>query len=111
MEFPNFPHSWDLGSFFIGCFFLFLGFLLSDKWAFFIGILLMELGLLLLGFQIGGEIFYEKYSMVNQKQKDFFLWYVVFMVIVIVVSAMILANIYFEFNSLHAIKYIFNSSS
>jgi len=103
MEFPKVPHSWDFGPFVLGCFFIFLGFWLSNLWAFFFGILLVEFGLsifvfILLAYALVGEYANER------KQRDFIIYYFIFVLIALIITSFILGYLYFGFDVRSVIK-------
>ena len=111
MNFPNVPHSWDFGPFLLGCFFIFLGFYWSDRWAFFFGILLLEFGLSIFSFGIIGVAFHWDRASERQ-QSDYFLFYFIAVAIILLITAFILGKVYFDFDIRLVIKEIyFNHTS
>lgn len=109
MNFPNVPHQWDYGSFVLGCFFIFLGFYFSQKWAFFFGILLLEFGLLLFLSPIIAIIFIGE-NAVDRLRRDFVTYYFIVGIIIIISTILILSNVYFGFNCKPIIKDFFNTT-
>ena len=108
MDFPDIPHQWDYGSFVLGCFFIFLGFYFSNKWAFFFGILLLEFGLLLFFSPIIAIIFIGENAN-DRLQRDFVMYYFIIGIIIIITTTLILGNVYFGFNCRSVIKEFFNN--
>ncbi len=109
MNFPNVPHQWDYGSFVLGCFFIFLGFYLSNKWAFFFGILLLEFGLLLFLSPIIASIFIGENAS-DGLQRDFVMYYFVVGIIIMITTILILGNVYFGFSCRLVLKEFFNNT-
>jgi len=109
MNFPNVPHQWDYGSFVLGCFFIFLGFYLSNKWALFFGILLLEFGLLLffspiIAIILSGE------NASDRLQRDFVMYYFIIGTVIVITTILILGNVYFGFDLKPAIKEFYNNT-
>jgi len=109
MNFLNVPHQWDYGSFVLGCFFIFLGFYFSNKWAFFFGILLLEFGLLLFLSQIIAIIVVGENAS-DRSQRDFVMYYFIAGIVIIIITTLILCNVYFGFSIKPAIKEFLNNT-
>jgi accessory gene regulator protein AgrB len=93
----------------LGCFFIFFGFIYSNNWALFFGILLLEFGLILflspiIAFAVIGE------NSSDRKQREFVMYYLVIGAIVVLITTLILTNIYFGFDIRPAVKEFINKT-
>ena len=110
MNFPYVPDRWDFGSFVLGCFFIALGFYLSELWAFFLGILLLEFGVFLFCTPIIAIITVGEHPN-ESKERDFIAISFFMGICILVITSLILANVYFGFDIRPTIKDIANNSS
>jgi heme/copper-type cytochrome/quinol oxidase subunit 2 len=110
IQFPYVPPRWDIAPFIMGSFFIALGFLYSIIWSIFLGILFIEFSFLIVGFFVTAYLSRIEYSS-NQKQRDFIINYIIFAAATIVITALILGNVYFGFDLRYAIEVYQNNSS